>query len=538
MVYKEMTLKNDTAASKVTADFHQLLQQGLSFLNNGKLQDAQKSVTSALIFFPKSTQANFLLGLTEYSLGNHEPALTAFKRVLEHDPNNCMAWAHTAELYVITGDIQQAESALAQAISHQDGSANFQQMIGIVKSLLNEHEAALNWYKKATQQQPNNVGFLLNQATCLMYLGDVDDAEKMLKSILNIQPFFANAHWLLSGLKKAHNDNHINEMQHLLSQRPFSPIDVAYLQYACGKECEDLALWPQAFDAFAKASSAKRQTIQFDEPAEIEMYQQLEQSFTEIWMEQGNQGYDDYSPIFVLGEPRSGTTLVERIIGAHSMVHSAGELRNFVNCISQLQGFSGSNSLSSRLVDGALTIDPRALGETYMSSVAKLRGNTPHFVDKLPTNYLVLPLILKALPKAKIIHLRRDPMDTCFSGFKQLFTQAYPYSYEQQEIARHHARYLKLMSKWRERFGQQYFEVQYEEVASDFELNARRLVEFLGLPWEDACLQFHQQKSAVTTASSIQVRQPAHTGSIARWKKYEVQLQPMLAELKKHSSND
>lgn len=531
-------MKNEASSAMTNTDFRGLLQQGLNFLNTGKLQDAQKSVTSALTLYPHSTQANFLLGLAEYSLGNYEQALCAFKRVLEHDPKNCIAWAHIAELFVISGEIEQAENAMAKAILHQDGSANLQQMIGIVKSLLNEHEEALDWYQKASKQQANNIGFLINHATCLMYLGKLDDAKTMLKSILKMQPYFANAHWLLSGLNKAKDDSHIKKMQELLSQRPFAPSDVAYFQYACGKQFEDLSLWPQAFDAFTKASSAKRQIVDFDESAEIEMYQRLDQSFTKEWMRESAQGYDDHSPIFILGEPRSGTTLVERIISAHSMVHSAGELRNFGNCISQLQGSSSSNIVLPHLVDGALSIDPSALGEAYIKSVAKLRGISPRFIDKLPTNYLFLPLILKTLPKAKIIHLRRDPMDTCFSGFKQLFTQAYPYSYDQKEIARHHARYLKLMSLWRERFGEQYYEVKYEDIANDLEANAHGLFEFLELPWENTCLQFHQQKSAVATASSIQVRQPVHTGSIARWKKYEVQLQPMLAELEKHLSED
>ena len=155
-----------------------------------------------------------------------------------------------------------------------------------------------------------------------------------------------------------------------------------------------------------------------------------------------------------------------------------------------------------------------------------MAGETQHFVDKLPLNFIYVPLILKALPNAKIIHLRRNPMDACFSSYKQLFADAYLHSYDQEEMARHHARYYRLMETWRRRFGDNYFEVAYEDVAGNLEPNARALIEFLGLSWEDACLEFHKQKSAVTTASSVQVRQPAHTRSVGRWRRYEKQLEP------------
>ena len=140
-------------------------------------------------------------------------------------------------------------------------------------------------------------------------------------------------------------------------------------------------------------------------------------------------------------------------------------------------------------------------------------------------------MILKALPRAKIVHLRRNPMDACFASFKQLFADAYPHSYEQTEMARHHARYYDLMAVWRERFGNRFFDISYEETASNLEPNAQALIEYLELPWEDDCLEFHKQDAAVTTASAVQVRQPAHTGSIDRWRRYETQLAPMRAAL-------
>ena len=164
-----------------------------------------------------------------------------------------------------------------------------------------------------------------------------------------------------------------------------------------------------------------------------------------------------------------------------------------------------------------------------------MRGTLPRFVDKLPPNYLYLPLILKALPRAKVIHVTRNPMDACFAGFKQLFADAYPHSYEQAEMARHHARYYHLMGLWRERFPGRFLDIAYEDTARDLESNARSLIEFLELPWEDSCLRFYEQDAAVTTASAVQVREPAHTRSIGRWRRYENQLDLMRRTLKEQA---
>jgi hypothetical protein len=208
-------------------------------------------------------------------------------------------------------------------------------------------------------------------------------------------------------------------------------------------------------------------------------------------------------------------------------VYSAGELRQFGTAVRRLSKYREPRRYSATLANLAATIDCEKLGKAYMATTKTMRGSLPRFVDKLPPNYLYLPLILKALPNAKIVHLTRNPMDACFASFKQLFADAYPHSYEQAEMARHHARYYHLMAIWRERFPGRFFDIAYEDTARDVEPNARALIEFLELPWEDACLEFHKQDTAVRTASAVQVRQPAHTKSIDRWKRYEKQLDLM-----------
>ena len=349
----------------------------------------------------------------------------------------------------------------------------------------------------------------------------------MLRRIIAIDENNAQAHWVLAGTRKAGDREHVEQMRTLLASHKQHPRLEAFYHYAIGKELEDLQEWDAAFEAFQRGATVRRQTVEYDEASEIEMFEFLQERFTTGWVDDGSAGHDADAPIFVLGQPRTGTTLIERIITSHSHVHSAGELQQFGMAVRRLSKHTDPKRFSKQLFESALELDCAKVGAVYMESTARVQGDTPKFVDKLPQNYFYVPMILKALPKARIVHLTRDPMDACFASYKQLFADAYLHSYDLEEMARHHYRYRGLMDVWRERFGGRFLDISYEETVSDLEPNARRLIEFLGLPWEDACLRFHEQAQAVSTASAVQVREPVHTRSIGRWRKYEQQLRPM-----------
>ena len=363
--------------------------------------------------------------------------------------------------------------------------------------------------------------------------GETDEAEALIRRIINVQPNSPQAHWSLAGARTASDRHHIEQMQQQLARVSANPRAQAFYLYGIGKELEDLEDWDAAFGAFEAGARARRQTVAYDEPAEIEMFEFLDRHFTQDWLDEASPGHHTDAPIFVLGQPRTGTTLIERIISSHSRVHSAGELQQFSLAIRRISRFQEPERFSSAFFGAALPLDPAAVGRLYMDSCARMRGTTRRFVDKLPQNYLLIPLILAALPDAKIVHLTRDPMDACFASYKQLFADAYLHSYDQEEMARHHARYRRLLDVWRERFGDQFLDISYEETVSDLEPNVRRLLDFLALPWEDGCLKFHEQEQAVSTASAVQVRQPVHTRSVGRWRRYGKQLEPMRLALEK-----
>lgn len=510
------------------------LRDGFALLAAGRTDEASACCRRLLGAKPDLVEAHFLVGLIALELKQTWTAVQAFGSVTKLQPEHGAAWAQLARLFMLAGPPARADAALARAVAHHDGNPTVLDLIGATYSLLGEQREAGRWIDRAVDGAPDNVAFLVNQANNHMFLGRLDDAEAVLRRALRVQPGNPNAHWLLSNLRKARDREHIAELRQLVERQPRNPRALAFLYYALGKELEDLEDWEAAFDAFARGASARRRTIEFDEQTEAEMYAAFERVFTPEWLAGGPAGHDDPSPIFVVGQPRTGTTLVERIITSHSQVHSAGELQQFGNCVRRLADYREPRRNSPKLATLAAALEPAKLGKAYIATTAKMRGELPRFVDKLPPNYLYIPLILKALPNARIVHLTRHPMDACFASFKQLFADAYPHSYDQLEMARHHARYRHLMATWRARFPGRFLDVSYEATARDLEPNARALIDFLELPWEDACLNFHEQDAPVTTASAVQVRRPAHTGSIGRWQRYASQLEPMRRTLEAH----
>lgn len=504
-----------------------LLDRGFQALGRGELEVAGRYCRDALARQQDLVPAHFLVGLVALEARDRATAFSAFQSVVGLDPDHAAAWAQLARLYLGEGQVRLADAALRETRRLRPTDPVVLDLIGIVLSQMGEHAAAQAFFARCNTLRPNHPPYMLNLANNLVYHGDTDSADRIFRDIIQVQPDSPQAHWALASSVKARDTAHIETMQALLVRHRRNPRAKAFYHYAQGKEYEDLQQWPEAFAAFAAGAAARRETVEYDEAAEQAMFDALEQLFTPEWLSRQPAGHDDASPIFVLGQPRTGTTLVERIITSHSQAHSAGELQQFGLALRRLSDYRDPRRFSAELFEQAARLNPASVGKLYLQTSARMRGDTSRFVDKLPQNYLLLPLILAALPNARVVHLVRDPMDACFASFKQLFADAYLHSYEQGEMARHHARYFRLMQCWRERFPGRFLDLRYEEVARDLEPHARRLIEFLGLPWEDACLEFHRQDSAVTTASAVQVREPAHTRSIGRWRRYASELQPM-----------
>ncbi|HEX9851712.1 MAG TPA: sulfotransferase [Woeseiaceae bacterium] len=509
-----------------------ILNRGFDLLERGDIRGAAACCQQAIRIKPDLVPAHFLVGLVALEAKDRRNAFSAFGSVTKLDPGHAAAWAHLAKLYMGEGQVNLADMALREARRVQSDDPMVNDLLGTVASLMGEYDDARDFYERATGKASEHPPFLLNLANNLVYHGLTSDAKRIFEKIISIQPESPQAHWSLSAADKAKDHAHIGQMQELARRKGNHPRSLAFYYYAIGKEYEDLEEWEPAFDAFSKGAEQRRMTVEYDENAEIEMFEFLTRNLTADWLTDGERGHESNAPIFVLGQPRSGTTLVERIISSHPQVHSAGELQQFGLAIRRLSNYQDPKRFSAGLFREAMKLDVRKIGGMYLETTRKMQGTTPHFIDKLPQNYLYIPFILKALPNAKIVHLVRDPRDASFSGFKQLFADAYLHSYDQREMARHLARYWHLMQRFRERYPGRFFDISYEATVQNLESNARTLIDYLELPWDERCLSFHEQKAAVSTASAVQVREPAHTRSIGRWRRYQSQLAPMLEELR------
>lgn len=507
------------------------LADGFAALNRGDLATAGEACKQALAIDQTHVPAHFLVGLVALEGKQRQVAHEAFKSVVKLDRDHAAAWAHLAKLNVGEGRIAAAESALREVRRVQPNDPMVIELTGTVLNSLGEYEAAELFFERAHEMSPQNPSALMNLGNVRVFLGKIDDAVALFKRAIDLEPNSAQCHWGLANSAKAKDDTHIKTMQGLIDSGRQSKRSQGFLHYAIGKENEDLGNWPEAFSAFTQGSRARRETVEFNEADETSMFESIKETYTAQWLANCPAGAEDPAPIFVLGQPRTGTTLIERVITSHSQVYSAGELQQFGLAVRRASRHADPKRFSKELFIAAATVNPAEIGNMYLRSTAKLRDKSPFFVDKLPVNYLNIPLILAALPKAKIVHLVRGPMDACFASFKQLFADAYLHSYDQSEMARHHARYRDLMAHFRQEFPGRIVDISYEDTARDLEPNARKLINALKLDWEDACLNFHESSSGVATASSVQVREPAHTRSIGRWRRYETELLPMMGEL-------
>jgi hypothetical protein len=308
----------------------------------------------------------------------------------------------------------------------------------------------------------------------------------------------------------------------------------AHVCYALAKELEDLGESERSFQYLKLGADTRRGLMQYHIDRDLETMSSIQETFSADLFERSIEGDSNAEAIFILGMPRTGTTLVERILSSHTDVFAAGELNNFaVQLMNLVRAHVSENKLPrDELVRLSAGIDFKTLGAAYIESTRPFTGHTPRFIDKLPLNYLYTGLIHLALPNAKVINLRRNPMDTCYAVYKQLFLDAYPFSYDLEELGKYYVAYHRLMEHWHAVLPGVIHTVDYETLVSDIEGESRRLLDFCDLDWQPQVLKYYESKEASTTASTTQVRQPVYKSSVGRWRDYERQLQPLIRILR------
>lgn len=406
-----------------------------------------------------------------------------------------------------------------------------------------QHEEAALCYERAVELEPSNPDFLYNLATSRTAFGRIDDAEQLFSRVIEINPRDCAA-WLNRSIlrKRTSGDNHVGELKALRGQLAQDDPGHIQLCFALSRELEDLGQYSDAFRFLQEGAHRRRLGMQYDIAQDEAAMEEIARRFDHGLLDSAS-GVLSNRPIFILGLPRSGTTLVDRILSSHSRVGSLGEHSSLPLAVMRLASEDpdaaepGAAFVKGDLIRRSTRIDFAELGRQYCRAIEGYGTPAPRLIDKTPQNFLYLGLIHLALPGARVIHMRRHPMDSCYAIYKTLFRAGYPFSYSLQEVGRYYLAYHRLMEHWRQMIPERFLDVDYERVIADPEAETRRMLDFFGLDWEEGCLQFHRRGGAAATASAAQVRQPIYSSSVGMWRNYATQLAPLAAKLLERGVN-
>jgi tetratricopeptide (TPR) repeat protein len=467
--------------------------------------------------------------------GRFADALAAIERALAAAPARADYHAHHARCLALLRREPAARAAVERAETLNSTDALTLDTMGVVWSRLNEHERAVRVFERAVATAPGKPDFHYNLASSLRILGRFDEAEREYEVVVRLAPRFYRAHSALADLhKQTRESNHIERLAALLGGVGADADGELHLRHALAKELEDVGDYDAAFEHLRVGKAKKRRTLDYSIALDEALFAAIERTFDAERFAEAKPGYDSAEPIFVVGLPRSGTTLVERILSSHSQVYSAGELPNFGVAVKRMAATPSSRVLDVETIERGAGCDPAAIGRHYLDSTRPSTGGTPRFVDKLPLNFFYVGFIALALPQAKIVCLRRHPLDSCLSVYRQLFAVTfahYNFAYDLGDIGRYYVLFDRLMAHWRRVLPGRVLEVQYENLVENQESETRRVLEFCGLAWESACLRFQDNAAPVATASAVQVREALYSTSVGRWRRYRTHLDPLVEQL-------
>ena len=476
--------------------------------------------------------------LARIALEHHNYAKSGelFAKARSIEPRNALYIAGHAEWLVMVGRQMEALQLADEAASEEIRDAHTADTIGVVYSRTGFHEKAIPFYERAVELDASPANFHYNLGASLQFAGEFEKAESAYKATIERQPDSYRAFSALVSLsRQTPESNHLEKLQSLFEKHEADPDKALHIGHAIAKTLEDLEQYEESFDWLVRAKRGKRASIGYRPETDLELFAAAADTV-------GDSGvtHDDCSnasPIFVVGLPRTGTTVVDRILSSHPDVVSAGELNTFAGLVKAEAGSLSNLVLDAETLRNAATADLASVGRAYIEDTRRLARGADRFTDKMPLNFFYVWLIHRAIPNARFVALRRDPLDSCLSNFRQLFATGfsyYNYSLDIEDTAAYYEGFDQLLAVWRENMPpSRYLELHYEDIVFDQENQTRRLLEFCELPWNDACLRFHENTAPVATASSVQVRQPLYSGSIDRWKKYGDRLDSIRHRLEK-----
>jgi tetratricopeptide (TPR) repeat protein len=530
-----LSLGRETEAKKVMESFvrqkphRRLLAEAAELHRGGNYKEAEKIYRDILRQDPDNVSAMRLLALLAMKLEHYRDAVVLLKQVVRLAPDFRVALLDLGHAQTELHELEDAVETVKRAIALEPGS--YGGYIALANALARSSRTgdAVAVYRKAIELRPEIAGTYLGLGNVLKTLGQQREAIEAYRKGISIQPGFAELYWSLSNLKTFRFDPaEIETMKAELLKPGLDDSAIIHFCFALGKASEDTGDYRQAFEYYERGNALRRKQESYD-PVQTEVVgERIREVFTTEFLAQaGDVGHRGVRPIFIVGLPRSGSTLIEQILASHAQVEATHELPEGGRLIKFIDRRSVGRGHYPEAVRDFSAEDFEKLGKRYDEETQRYRSGAPYFIDKMPNNFANLGLLSLILPNALFINAMRDPMDTCLSCYKQLFARGQSFTYDIEDLGYYYLEYRRMLDHWHAVMPGRILDVHYEEVVDDLEGQVRRLLDYCGLLWDDACLDFQNTKRSIRTASSEQVRQPIYADAVHYWQKFGKALNPL-----------
>lgn len=510
------------------------LEAGIEHHKAGRGEEAEKVYRSVLAKVPNQPDALNLLGVLAMEAGSHDAAFDLLERAVAARPKDPVVLNNYGNALSLVRRFEEAIATLERALAIKPDMADAWLNLGRTLNLAGQGERALKCFDRLQKLKPDSHSCKSGISRALLSLGRTKEAEEVAESLIVAAPAMSAGYVNLSNARKFKaGDPIIEQVEKLIAGKDTNAKELRGLYFAAAKMYDDTGRYDEAFryyDLANKASGGK-----YDGKLLEQAYADLKQTYTrQFFEERAGFGLDSERPVFIVGMPRSGTTLTETIIGAHPQVHPAGELETVKKCEREMASLVFRDDGAHKNARQLSWVGAEVLAQRYLDAidVKAKNASATRVTDKMPHNFQAVGLIALMFPKARIIHTRRSPFDTCLSILQQNFNDAHSYARNLSDLGHHYAHYLHLMQHWREVLPGRILDIDYEDLVENQEAVSRKLIDFVGLPWNDACLSPQDVKRTVLTASVWQVRQPVYKRSAGRWKNYEKHLAPLRDAMK------
>ena len=503
-----------------------LLYKGVRHLHASRYRKAEDAFKKVLIEDENNIDALRFMGILAFKSGNHDIAEAMLTKALKLDPTYSLVWANLAQVFSVTGQLDKAKKSFKNILNMEPKNGLIWAEYGTVLTKLANYREGRDAYLKALQFKPNSPRVHLSLGHIYKTVGEIDKSINSYKNTIIQNNLSGEAYWSLANLKTySFSENEIKDMEEALNG-DISDIEKSQMHFALGKAYEVMKDFDKSFKNYYEGNRVKKDLVKYSSDDTTEKTKKILEFFRQENIQNlSKSSTNDQDPIFVLGMPRSGSTLVDQIISSHSKVDGTQELPNIIKIAGEL------NNIDQNTYPDVLkeldSIQLSDLGRNYILETAWARDNAPFFIDKMPNNFIHIGLIKTILPNAKIIDTRRDPMDTCFSNFKQFFARGQLFSYSLEDLGNYYTDYIRAMNHWHNVYGKDIFTVHYDNVINKTEETIRELIDYCNLPFEKECLEFYKSSRPVKTPSAEQVRQPIYKSGLNYWKNYEKHLVPL-----------